>query len=62
MWLTFLAEATGGDQALIDFLQRLAGYLLTGDVTEEMLAFIYGPGGNGKGTFLGAIASILGAY
>jgi putative DNA primase/helicase len=62
LWLSFLAEATGGDQALIDFLQRLAGYLLTGDVTEEMLTFIYGPGGNGKGTFLSAITAIFGTY
>ena len=50
LWDAFMVEATGGDAEFSSFLQRLAGYSLTGHVTEEVLAFLYGPGGNGKGS------------
>lgn len=62
VWRRFLHEATGGDIELQAWLQRFAGYVLTGDVSEEMLAFVYGPGKNGKGVFLGALSAILGNY
>lgn len=61
-WLRFLSEATGGDQALQDYLQRVAGYLLTGDTREECFFFVYGEGGNGKGTFLNTLTGLLGDY
>jgi putative DNA primase/helicase len=62
LWLRFLAEATGNDQSLIDYLQRLLGYCLTGSTREEQLTFIWGKGGNGKGTLLGALLDIAGDY
>jgi putative DNA primase/helicase len=62
LWFAFLREATRGDADLQGFLQRLAGYILTGDVSEEMLTFLYGSGGNGKGVFLGALMAILADY
>ncbi len=61
-WLRFLHDATGGDAALQAWLQRLLGYALTGDVSEEMLAFFYGSGGNGKGVLLHTVSSIMGDY
>ncbi len=61
-WLDFLHDATGGDDALQAWLQRLLGYALTGDVSEEMLAFFYGSGGNGKGVLLHTISTIMGDY
>ena len=61
-WTAFLDAATGRDKDLQAFLQRLVGYCLTGDVTEEVLAFLYGEGGTGKGTFLGAIVAVLADY
>lgn len=61
-WMSFLDQATDGDKEFQAFLQRLVGYCLTGDVTEEILSFLYGEGGTGKGTFLGTIVSILGDY
>ncbi len=61
-WTAFLDAATGHDKELQGFLQRLVGYCLTGDVTEEVLAFLYGEGGTGKGTFLGAIVAVLADY
>ncbi len=62
IWTAFLDEATNGDKDLQAFLQRWIGYCLTGQVSEEVLAFIYGDGGNGKGVFAGAIAAVFGDY
>ena len=45
---------------MIDYLQRVAGYCLTGDVSEQALFFFHGAGGNGKGTFINTLSSILG--
>jgi putative DNA primase/helicase len=59
-WRACLATWTGSDQELIDFLQRLCGYWCTGSVREEVLAFFYGTGGNGKSVFLKAAAGALG--
>ena len=61
-WFAFLQEATGNDPELIAFLQRLCGYCLTGDTREQVLAFVYGPGGNGKSVFVNTIAGILNYY
>ena len=52
----------GGDATLSAYLQRAMGYSLTGDIREEKLFFLYGTGGNGKGTFLNTIQAILGDY
>lgn len=62
VWKAFLAEATNRDKDLESYLQRLAGYALTGLVSEHTLAFLWGPGGNGKSVFVNAIANILGEY
>jgi len=61
-WDRFMIEATAGDLDLQLYMQRLAGYALTGSVEEQMLAFIWGPGGNGKGVFLNAVTAILHEY
>jgi putative DNA primase/helicase len=61
-WSQFLTEATQGDIELIAYLQRLAGYCLTGVTTEQMFAFFYGDGGNGKGTFINLLSWLLGDY
>ena len=61
-WLRFLEEATGADAGLIRFLQQLCGYCLTGLTIEQVLAFIHGPGGNGKSVFVNTIQKILGDY
>lgn len=61
-WLSFLNTATAGNQDLIAFLKRMCGYSLTGEIREHALFFVYGTGGNGKGTFLNTITKILGDY
>lgn len=62
LWLRFLNDATGEDQDMIDYLQTVAGYCLTGLTTEHALFFIHGPGGNGKSVFINVLKHIMGDY
>ena len=61
-WRQFLAEVTGSDAALQAYLQRMAGYALTGSTQEHALFFLYGTGANGKSVFVNTLATILGDY
>lgn len=61
-WLEFQSDITGGNQELIDYLQRVFGYCLTGLTSEHALFFFYGTGANGKSVFLNVISTILGDY
>lgn len=61
-WLSFLDRITGGDTELIAYLQRMAGYALTGLTTEHAFFFLYGTGTNGKSTFLDALVACAGNY
>ncbi|PWL32730.1 phage/plasmid primase, P4 family [Marivita sp. XM-24bin2] len=58
----FLDFSTNKDSELIGFLQKWLGYLATGDMSEQKLVYLYGPGGNGKGVLIRAILGILGDY
>lgn len=62
IWRQFLAEVTGGDADLQAYLQRMAGYTLTGSTQEHALLFLYGTGANGKSVFVNTLATILGDY
>jgi P4 family phage/plasmid primase-like protien len=62
LWTDFLDKVTDADEKLIGFLQRLAGYCLTGVTSEHVLAFLYGRGANGKGVFITTITRVLGDY
>jgi putative DNA primase/helicase len=44
------------------FVQRLAGYMLTGDISEQCFVTAYGTGANGKSTFVEAMHAMLGDY
>ncbi|WP_281968593.1 phage/plasmid primase, P4 family [Roseovarius nanhaiticus] len=61
-WITFLHEIFDGDAELIAFMQRAAGYALTGNTNEHKLLFLYGGGRNGKSVFLNALFDIMGDY
>jgi putative DNA primase/helicase len=62
LWLRFLNDVTRGDMATMTYLQRVAGYCLTGLTAEHALFFIFGPGGNGKSVYLNTLVHILGDY
>jgi putative DNA primase/helicase len=61
-WRRFLTEATDGDRELQDYLQRVAGYCLTGVTHEQELFFLYGSGRNGKGVFVQTLSKIQNDY
>ena len=61
-WLQFLDEIFAGDQGVIDFIQILCGYALTGKIKEEKLFFLYGSGANGKSKFLETLTYIWNDY
>jgi P4 family phage/plasmid primase-like protien len=62
VWEKFLDDTTAGDKDLQAYLQRFAGYSLTGETYEHNLIFMYGGGGNGKGTFLNTLTKIWADY
>lgn len=62
IWTQFLETITAGDQELIAYLQRVAGYFLSGSISEHALFFLYGTGANGKSVFINTLARILGSY
>lgn len=62
LWLEFLDKVTGSNGELMNFLQRLCGYLLSGSIKEQCFFILFGPGGNGKSVFLDTIMSILKDY
>ncbi len=62
LWRDFLQTVMANDQDTIDFLQRVAGYCLTGSTKEHALFFAYGTGANGKSVFINTISKILGDY
>lgn len=61
-WHAFLNRIFGGDGELIDYVQRVAGYCLTGSTTEHALFFAFGTGANGKGVFINTLSAILADY
>lgn len=61
-WSRFLLDAMGGDAELVAYLQRVVGYTLTGLTDEQCLFFLWGPGSNGKTTFLETLAALMGEY
>lgn len=55
-----LSEGSPDPAERIGYMQRCAGYTLTGYVREQKLFFLYGNGSNGKTTFVEILAKLLG--
>jgi len=62
LWLDFLDRAMGGNEHLVQFLQRAIGYSLTGTTVERIILILFGGGKNGKSTLLEVMRAILGDY
>jgi putative DNA primase/helicase len=58
-WAAFLQRVLP-DPEVRAYVQRAAGYALTGDVGEQCLFFFYGTGANGKSTYLETLRELLG--
>ncbi|MER1998394.1 MAG: phage/plasmid primase, P4 family, partial [Lysinibacillus sp.] len=61
-WMAFLDQIFQGDKDLIEYMQRLIGYSLTGEITEQIMVFLIGGGSNGKSTFINTIKDLMGEY
>jgi putative DNA primase/helicase len=64
-WHRFLTDTFGDDaegEEMIDYLQLLLGYSVTGDVGAQILPFLFGTGKNGKSVLLDVLMKLLGDY
>lgn len=60
-WDRFMEEVLP-DPAVRGYLQRVAGYMLTGTVRERVMVLLYGESGTGKTQFLEAIGAVMGDF
>jgi putative DNA primase/helicase len=58
----FLHRILGGDVDVIDYVQRVFGYCLTGITREHAFWFFFGVGANGKSVLLNTIQRLMGDY
>lgn len=61
-WETFINEIMAGDRQLVEYLQRIVGWCLSGDMSEQCFFVLFGIGANGKSTFLNTLLELFGAY
>jgi putative DNA primase/helicase len=61
-WEKFLDTIMAGNWDLITYLQRAAGYSLTGHTGERVLFLCHGGGANGKSTFLNVLLGVFHEY
>jgi putative DNA primase/helicase len=61
-WERFVHEIMGGDAELIDYLQTLVGYIMSGKRGEHLLPVFHGTGANGKSTLLSTLQILFGDY
>lgn len=61
IWQSFIVKVLP-DSTIREYLQRLIGMALLGQVTEHVLPILTGTGRNGKGTFYKAVLWALGDY
>jgi D5 N terminal like len=62
LWDDVLEQATRGVPDLAEFLQRAAGYTLTGSTKEDAIFILHGAGGTSKSSITQALESAMGMY
>lgn len=62
LWEGHVRRVCAGDEELVRYLKRAAGYALTGDVTQQKFWFAFGTGQNGKNVFADTLRGMLGEY
>lgn len=61
VWLKTVNEIFGGDEEMVDYMQRLFGYAITGLVHEKVFPVLYGKGGwNGRSLIIETISYVMG--
>jgi P4 family phage/plasmid primase-like protien len=59
-WNEFIEQIMDGDAQRVGYLQKILGYALTGDTSEQCLFMLIGTGANGKSVLLETVQGILG--
>ena len=62
VWKRFLKDIFGKNRELINFVQRVLGWALTGDNSSQAMFILYGNGANGKSTFINTVMKLMGDY
>ncbi len=60
-WEKFLYEIFDNDEELINYIQRVLGYSISGLTVEHIILILWGIGRNGKGTFIEIIKKVIGS-
>jgi putative DNA primase/helicase len=58
----FVDRIMGGNRRMVDYLARVLGLCLSGDVSIQELYFFIGEGANGKSVLIDTVLGLLGAY
>ena len=58
----FVFSIMDSNAKMMDYLQKIIGYTLTGDTTEQCYFVLYGTGSNGKSTLLNVITRLMGPF
>jgi len=61
-WHKFLDRTFDGNIDSQKFIQRVVGYALTGDVSEQAMFCCWGTSANGKSVFTNTVSGVLGDY
>ena len=60
LWLQFLDEVFDGHSELVNLLQEIFGYIVSGDASQQAVFFLWGRPRSGKGTILRVITELVG--
>ncbi len=61
-FLQFLKDIFEDNDDLIEYFQRVVGYILTGSTEEQSIFMLLGGGANGKSTLVNILTKLLGDY
>jgi len=62
LWQEKILEIFSGDQDVVDYVQRLFGYAITGLVHEKVFPVLYGKGGwNGRSLIVETVSYVMGS-
>ena len=61
-FMQFLTDIFPDDPELLEYVQKVAGYALTGSTKEQCLFMLLGGGANGKSTLVSLLTKLMGDY
>jgi putative DNA primase/helicase len=61
-WEQFVTQVFEGDVEMVEFIQRLFGSAIVGDVSPQKFVVLYGRGANGKSVLRDVMGRLLGSY